>query len=145
MEEMSRDDKINKIEGFLEILLIHLIKQEAEKRSTRFWEVSIKNATDNVNRTNRRRKAGGCYLTDAEISEALEETFRFAVRRASLEALEGRFTEQELLEKFLIITDLGGTDRMSNGDFSMLLKFDERECLRYSRNRNGIAMGGTTR
>ena len=113
MEEMSRDDKINKIESFLEILLIHLIKQEAEKRSTRSWEVSIKNAIDNVNRTNRRRKAGGCYLTDAEISEALEEAFRFAVRRASLEALEGRFTEQELLEKF-------DSNRVKKKAFSLL-------------------------
>lgn len=42
MEEMSRDDKINKIEGFLHILLVHLIKQYAEQRSTRSWEVSIK-------------------------------------------------------------------------------------------------------
>lgn len=27
MEEMSRDEKINKIESFLQILLLHLIKQ----------------------------------------------------------------------------------------------------------------------
>jgi hypothetical protein len=31
MEEMSREDKINKIYSFAEILLLHLIKQEAEK------------------------------------------------------------------------------------------------------------------
>ncbi len=113
MEEMSRDDKINKIESFLEILLIHLITQEVEKRSTRSWEVSIKNAVDNVNRTNKRRKAGGSYLTDTELFEALEEAFRFAVRRASLEALEGRFAEQELLEKF-------DSNRVKKKAFSLL-------------------------
>jgi len=35
MEEMSRDDKINKVGSFLEILLLHLIKRHAEKRTTR--------------------------------------------------------------------------------------------------------------
>jgi hypothetical protein len=32
MEEMSSEDKINKISSFAEILLLHLIKQEAEQR-----------------------------------------------------------------------------------------------------------------
>src|SRR5918996_4849852 len=72
MEEMSRDDKINKIEGFLHILLVHLIKQHAEQRSTRSWEVSIKNAVDGVNRINKRRRAGGYYLTRDELRACLK-------------------------------------------------------------------------
>ena len=48
MEEMSKDDKISKIESFMEILLIHLIKQHAEKRTTRSWEVSIRNAVHKI-------------------------------------------------------------------------------------------------
>ena len=59
MEEMSRDDKINKIESFFEILLLHLIKSQAENRSTRSWEVSIRNSVRSIIRSNRRRKAGG--------------------------------------------------------------------------------------
>lgn len=35
LEEMSLSDKINKIDSYGVILLIHLIKQNAEKRSTR--------------------------------------------------------------------------------------------------------------
>ena len=41
MDEMSRDDKINKIISYMRVLLIHLIKQAVEKRSTRSWEDSI--------------------------------------------------------------------------------------------------------
>jgi len=42
MTEMSKDDKLNKIFSFsIMILIIHLIKQQAEKRTTRSWEVSI--------------------------------------------------------------------------------------------------------
>ena len=39
MDEMSRKDTIYKIQSFMEILLIHLIKQRAEQRTTRSWEL----------------------------------------------------------------------------------------------------------
>ena len=38
LEEMSLGDKINKIDSYGVILLIHLIKQKAENRSTRSWD-----------------------------------------------------------------------------------------------------------
>src|SRR5437870_4524575 len=41
LDEMSREDKINKISSYMRILLIHLIKQHGEQRSTRSWEVSV--------------------------------------------------------------------------------------------------------
>lgn len=96
MEEMSRDDKIQKIESFLQVLLVHLIKQQVEQRSTRSWEVSIRNAADAVGRVNRRRRAGGHYLGLAELTEAVEEILPSALRQASLEAFEGRCNDAEL-------------------------------------------------
>lgn len=59
MEAMSRDDKAQKIESFLQILLVHLTKQRVEKRTMRSWDVSIRNAVDAIGRVNRRRRAGG--------------------------------------------------------------------------------------
>jgi hypothetical protein len=100
MEEMSRDDKVNKIESFLHILLLHLIKRRAENRTTRSWEVSIKNAVDGVIRVNKRRKAGGYYLDPSELEESIQEIFPAALRSASLEAFEGRFDESELTARF---------------------------------------------
>src|SRR5262245_41244791 len=44
MDEISREDKINKIYSFAEILLLHLIKQEVEKRTMRSWDLTIRNA-----------------------------------------------------------------------------------------------------
>ena len=87
MEEMSRDDKIHKIESFLYILLLHLIKQQAEQRTARSWEVPIQNAIDGVKRVNKRRKAGGYYLSPDELQESIEEIFPTALRQASLERL----------------------------------------------------------
>lgn len=99
MEEMSREDKINKVGSLMEILILHLIKQYAEQRSTRSWDVSIKNAVENIIDINKRRKAGGYYLSQGELKETIDSRYQRALRRASLEALEGRFDEFELAQK----------------------------------------------
>jgi len=96
MTEMSKDDKLNKIFSFGIILLIHLIKQAAEGRSTRSWETSILNAVKQIQRTNRRRKAGGTYLTLEELRETLEDAYSSALRQTALEAFEGRYEAAEL-------------------------------------------------
>ncbi len=57
LEEMSKEDKLNKIYSYAVILLVHLIKQEAEKRTTRSWDVSINNSVREIKRTNKRRNA----------------------------------------------------------------------------------------
>jgi len=98
MEEMSREDKINKIGSFLVVLLLHLIKQHVEKRSPRSWEVSIRNAVSEIGLTNKRRKAGGHYLTGEELRDAIEERYASALRLASLEAFEGRYDPPDLAE-----------------------------------------------
>ncbi len=99
MEEMSKDDKISKIESFMEILLIHLIKQHAEKRTTRSWEVSIRNAVRKILFINKRRKSGGYYLSEEELWSVIHEAWDSALLRASLEAFEGRYDEIELAQK----------------------------------------------
>ena len=96
MEEMSREDKINKIYSLAEVLLLHLIKQAAEKRTTRSWDLSIRNAARQIQLVNRRRRAGGTYLTQLELSETLAEAYPAALGRAALEAFEGRYEEDEL-------------------------------------------------
>lgn len=96
MTEMSKDDKLNKIYSFSIVLLMHLIKQEAEKRSTRSWEISIFNAVKQIQRSNKRRKASGTYLTQAEIRETLEDAYESALKQAALEAFEGRYETEAI-------------------------------------------------
>ena len=98
LDEMGHEDKVNKIGGFLTILLLHLIKQHAEQRSTRAWEVSIRNALREITATNKRRKAGGYYLAAEELQEALNERYVIALDLASIEAFEGRYDPPELAE-----------------------------------------------
>ena len=74
LDAMSRDDKITKTMSYMRVLLVPLIKQVAEQRSTRSWEDSITESLDRIIMLNKRRKAGGYYLDDATLAEALAET-----------------------------------------------------------------------
>ncbi len=96
LEEMSKSDKLNKIFSYGIILLIHLIKQSAEKRTTRSWETSIFNAVKQIQRTNKRHQAKGTYLSEEELLETLEDTYESALKNAALEAFEGQYQPVEL-------------------------------------------------
>ncbi|MCZ2202032.1 MAG: DUF29 family protein [Cylindrospermopsis raciborskii PAMP2012] len=99
MTEMSKDDKINKIYSFAVILILHLIKQQVEHRTTRSWDISISNAVRQINRTNKRRKVNGHYLSSSELKEALADAYYFALDGASLEAFEGHYSSAELAQR----------------------------------------------
>lgn len=98
MEDMGKDDKINKIQSASIVLLIHLIKKEAEKRTTRSWELSIRNAIRQISRVNKRRKAGGYYLKKEELRDTVQEAYEEALDNAAVEAFEGRCSESALAE-----------------------------------------------
>lgn len=91
LEEMSKSDKINKIFSYGIILLLHLIKQSAENRSTKSWETSIFNAVKQIQRTNQRHQAKRTYLTEEELAETLQDAYESALIKASVEAFEGRY------------------------------------------------------
>ncbi|MBG1242560.1 DUF29 family protein [Nostoc sp. NZL] len=103
LEEMSLGEKINKIDSYGVILLIHLIKQKAEKRSTRSLDVSIENTVREINKINKRRRSCGFYLNQAELMDILQQGYQVALKRAALEAFvraafrrKGRYEAQEL-------------------------------------------------
>jgi hypothetical protein len=96
MTEMSKDDKINKISSYAKIVILHLIKRAAEKRTTRSWDLSIKNAVNEIQRTNRRRKAGGKYIADSELFETFSEIYALALDWAAAEAFGGHYESAEL-------------------------------------------------
>ncbi|MEH2123646.1 DUF29 family protein [Nostoc sp.] len=96
LTEMSQNDIIKTIRSYAVILLLHLIKQQAENRTIRSWEVSIRNSVLEIQRENKRRKAGGYYLTPEELLEILAEAYLNASNKASLEVEEGRYETEEL-------------------------------------------------
>ena len=108
LEDMSKNAIVSTIRSYAVILLIHLIKQQAENRTTRSWDVSIRNSVREIKRKNKRRKAGGYYLNDDELRETLEEAYLNALDEASLEVAEGRYEPEEIeakINKEQIIND----------------------------------------
>lgn len=97
LEEMAKDDKITRIGSYAVVLMMHLIKQEVEQKTTRSWDLSILEALDRIHDSNSRRKAHGIYLKAPELRETLEAKFSHALRRASAEIHEGKFTVRELV------------------------------------------------
>lgn len=99
LEEMSKEDKLNKIHSYLVILMLHLIKQAAENRTTKSWDRSILNSTSRINRVNKRRKAGGYYADALTLKALIAEAYPEALREASYEAFEGACTPEEIETK----------------------------------------------
>ena len=96
MEAMSRDDKVQKIASYMRVLLVHRIKQAVETRSTKSWDVSIRHALRQIATVNKRRQAGGWYLSEENLSVLLAETYESALDWASLEVHEGIHSADEL-------------------------------------------------
>jgi hypothetical protein len=49
-----------------------------------------------INKINKRRKSGGVYLNQTELMEILQQGYQVALKRAALEAFEGRYETEEL-------------------------------------------------
>ena len=100
LEEMSVEDKLNKIYSYVVILLVHIIKQEVENRTTSSWNRSIYNSIKYINKTNKRRRSGDFYTSDEMLNEIIDEAYDHALSEASFEAFEGKMSSKELREKF---------------------------------------------
>ena len=99
LEEMAKDDKLDKIFSYMQILLIHLIKQNAELRTTRSWDNSIKHSLYQIERVNKRRKSGVDYMNTDELFDNLAEAFVLSLDQAAEEAFEGIYSSEQLLSK----------------------------------------------
>jgi hypothetical protein len=96
LEEMSKEDKISKIFSYAVILLLHLIKQQAEQRTTRSWDFSIYNSSKEIKKINKRRKSGGYYASEEELQEIINDAFDTAIRKAALEIFDAKYSPDEL-------------------------------------------------
>ena len=96
LEEMGRKDIIKTIRSYSIVLLIHLIKRQVEKRTTRSWDVSIQNAIFEIRDENKRPCSQSYYLSPEELDEVLEVAYKQAINKASLEVSEGIYEAKEL-------------------------------------------------
>lgn len=88
LEQMGRQDKINNLESFLVILLIHLIKIQVEKRVTRSWRSSILNSLREIQKRNNLGKKSQ-YIKQNEWLEHIVDVYPDAIFKTADEAFGG--------------------------------------------------------
>ena len=96
MEAMSKEDKINRVRSYLVVLLMHLIKESIEQRTTRSWQNSIRLALHQIEHHNKRRKAGGYYVAAEDMPQLVAEAMETAIIAASTEVLNGTLSPEEV-------------------------------------------------
>ncbi|MBE9059176.1 DUF29 family protein [Sphaerospermopsis sp. LEGE 08334] len=107
LEGMSKQAILRNIQSFLRVLLIHLIKNQIEQRLTNSWVVSIRNALVEIKKINLKENKKSYYINKDEWENYLEEEIELAIGDASVEVLNGIYTEfqlAEMVDKYQIIS-----------------------------------------
>lgn len=98
LEGMGKQAILRNLESFLVRLLIHLIKNQVEKRLTNSWAASISDSIRQIKKLNLKDNKKSYYIDLNEWDEYLEEAFEVAILDASIEVSGGIYTPIQLEE-----------------------------------------------
>ncbi|MFM2062206.1 MAG: hypothetical protein RLZZ507_1876 [Cyanobacteriota bacterium] len=99
LEGMSKQAIIRNILSFVNILLIHLIKNQIEERLTNSWATSIRNSIMEIHKLNLKENKKSYYVDVDEWEDLiLEEVIEKAIADASDEVLNGAYNQFQLEE-----------------------------------------------
>ena len=96
LEELGRKSLERNISCYVKVLLIQLIKQQIEKRTTKSWERSIRNAIREIKDINARPKKKGNYFSEEEIREIVIDSLEGAIDTAAWEVEEGIYDYRQI-------------------------------------------------
>ncbi|AFZ34840.1 protein of unknown function DUF29 [Stanieria cyanosphaera PCC 7437] len=99
LEGMSKQAILRNIESCLVRLLVHLIKIQIEKRTTKSWRSSIANSIVKIKKLNLKDNKKSYYLESGEWQEYLAEALNPALNEACLEVKEGIFDYKQLKQE----------------------------------------------
>ncbi len=98
LEGMSKQAILRNLESYLVRLLIHLIKNQMEKRLTNSWVASITDSIRQIKKLNLKDNKKSYYINQNEWSDYLEEAVEVAIIEASVEVSGGIYTPGQLKE-----------------------------------------------
>ncbi|BAZ80823.1 DUF29 family protein [Sphaerospermopsis kisseleviana CS-549] len=98
LEGMSRQAIFRNIQSFLVRLIIHLIKNQIEKRLTNSWANSIRGSVREIKKINLQDNKTSYYVKIDEWQPILEDEFEEAIRDASEEVMNGIYSPFQLTE-----------------------------------------------
>ena len=90
LESMSKEDKINKIKSYLVRIMVHLIKNQIEKRLNNSWAASITDSIAEIKTTNLKDNKTSYYIKEEDWAILLEEAMGRAIRLAAVEVQGGK-------------------------------------------------------
>ena len=96
LEGMSKQAILRNIESFLVRLLVHLIKNQIERRFTNSWIASISDSIAQIAKLNLKDNKTSYYIQADEWLMYLEEAIEAAIRPASVEVLTGQLKPKQL-------------------------------------------------
>jgi hypothetical protein len=96
LEGMSKQAILRNIESYLVRLLVHLIKIQIEKRTTKSWRSSIANSIIKIKKLNLKDNKKSYYIDQGEWQEYIAEAVNPALNEACLEVKEGIFDYKQL-------------------------------------------------
>ena len=98
LDGMSKKDILLKIESYLTVMLIHLIKNQVERGLTNSWAASIRAAIKKIKALNLKPNKTSYYIKEDDWEEMLEDSIEFAIDQASAEVENGAYTPFQLAE-----------------------------------------------
>ena len=98
LQGMSKKAILRQIKSFLKVLLIHLIKNQIEKRLTNSWVASIRNSLIEIQDINLKENQKSYYINQNEWDSWLEDAIELAIADASLDVFGGMYNEFQLAE-----------------------------------------------
>uniref|UniRef100_UPI003431E4E1 DUF29 family protein n=1 Tax=Okeania sp. SIO2F4 TaxID=2607790 RepID=UPI003431E4E1 len=107
LDAMSKKDTLFKIDSYLTVMLIHLIKNQVEGRLTNSWAVSIRASIRKIQVLNLRPNKTSYYIKENEWDEMLENAIELAIDNASVEVENGVYSPfqlDEMVDKNSVIT-----------------------------------------
>lgn len=96
LEEMGKKGVARNIRSYAKVLLLHLIKQQVENRTTKSWDTSIRHAIREIKDINARPKGKGHYLNDEELREVVSSAIDSAIDEAAIQCCEGIYEVQQI-------------------------------------------------
>ncbi|MBD2567597.1 DUF29 family protein [Anabaena lutea] len=97
LEGMNKQAILRNIQSYLTILLIHLIKNQVERRLTSSWVASIRNSIREIKKVNQKDNKKSYYVNEDEWKDLIEEeVIEDAIADASLEVMNGKYTRSQL-------------------------------------------------
>ena len=99
LEGMSKQAILRNIKSYVNILLIHLIKNQVEQQLTNSWVASIRNSIREVKKLNIKDNNKSYYVNQDEWETLIEEEIiEDAIADASLEIMNGKYSQFQLAE-----------------------------------------------